>query len=58
LLSSQTLATYLKDDWRRDWGELQRLTPRDTSATAAVPTVTRETHGGMWNPGHINTAWG
>ena len=58
LLRSQTLATYLKDDWRRDWGELQRLTPRDTTAGPAKPEVTQETHGGMWNPGPINTAWG
>jgi arabinosyltransferase C len=64
LLRSQTLATYLKDDWHQDWGELQRLTPIDrTAATVdpAVPnpavTVTRESHTGMWNPGHIITAW-
>ncbi|MBO0856102.1 MAG: arabinosyltransferase C-terminal domain-containing protein, partial [Nocardia sp.] len=58
LLESQTLATYLKDDWRQDWGELERLTRRDTGAVPAAADVTRESHGGLWNPGHINTAWG
>jgi arabinosyltransferase C len=57
LLRSNTLATYLKDGWREDWGELQSLTPIDPSAVPATPAVTQDTHGGMWTPGHINTAW-
>ncbi|MBF6330140.1 arabinosyltransferase domain-containing protein [Nocardia transvalensis] len=57
LLHSQTLATYLNHAWRQDWGELQKLTPIDPTATPAVPTVTQETHTGWWNPGHINTNW-
>ncbi|WP_067672487.1 arabinosyltransferase domain-containing protein [Nocardia miyunensis] len=55
LLRSQTLATYLEDNWDQDWGELQRLTPIDPSAVPANPAVTRETHSGTWSPGHINT---
>ncbi|WP_019928263.1 arabinosyltransferase domain-containing protein [Nocardia sp. BMG111209] len=64
LLRPQTVATYLKDDWRRDWGELQRFAPMDPTAATVDPThgnpavtVTQETHTGMWSPGHINTAW-
>ncbi|RDI65343.1 arabinosyltransferase C [Nocardia pseudobrasiliensis] len=57
LLHSQTLATYLNHALYEDWGELQRLTPIDADATPAVPTVTKETHTGLWNPGHINTNW-
>ncbi|WP_254206634.1 arabinosyltransferase domain-containing protein [Nocardia alni] len=57
LLRSSTLATYLKDNWREDWGELQSLTPIAPDAVPAAPTVTQDTHGGMWTPGHINTAW-
>lgn len=57
LLRSQTLATYLKDDWGHDWGQLQRLTPIDTSARPATPAVTQEKHSGLWSPGHINVAW-
>ncbi len=55
LMRSETLATYLEYDWKQDWGELQRLTPIDPSAVPAEPTVTQETHGGRWSPGHINT---
>nr|WP_280386593.1 arabinosyltransferase domain-containing protein [Nocardia wallacei] len=57
LLRTQTLATYLRDDWRQDWGELQRLIPLDPAAGLADPEVTQQTHGGMWSPGPINTAW-
>lgn len=57
LLRSQTLATYLKDDWSHDWGQLQRLTPIDPGARPAVPAVTQETHGGLWSPGPINVSW-
>ncbi|MEG8177924.1 arabinosyltransferase [Nocardia terpenica] len=57
LLRSHTLATYLKDDWRQDWGELQQLIPIDPQAVPATPAVTKDTHGGLWSPGHINTAW-
>ncbi|MEU1981232.1 arabinosyltransferase domain-containing protein [Nocardia sp. NPDC019395] len=57
LLRSQTIATYLKDDWSHDWGQLQRLTPIDPSARAATPAVTREPHGGLWSPGPINVDW-
>lgn len=27
LMHTTTVASYLKDDWFRDWGALQRLTP-------------------------------
>nr|WP_245713074.1 arabinosyltransferase domain-containing protein [Nocardia rhamnosiphila] len=57
LLRSQTLATYLKDDWNHDWGQLQRLMPVDTSARPAAPSVAREEHSGLWSPGPINVTW-
>jgi len=57
MLRANTLATYLRDGWREDWGELQRLTPMDPSAVPATPVVTQETHTGLWTPGHILTAW-
>ncbi|WP_228824147.1 arabinosyltransferase domain-containing protein [Nocardia blacklockiae] len=57
LLRTETLATYLRDDWSQDWGELQRLTPRDASAALAEPSVTQQAHSGLWSPGPINTAW-
>ncbi|MFJ4657791.1 arabinosyltransferase domain-containing protein [Nocardia sp. NPDC088792] len=54
LLRPHTMATYLQDDWRNDWGELQRLDPIDESAVTAQPVVTPETHSGLWTPGPIN----
>ncbi len=57
LLRSQTLATYLKDDWSHDWGQLQRFTPIDRAARPAKPSVTQEMHGGLWSPGPINVKW-
>lgn len=57
LLQSQVVATYLRDDWRRDWGELQRFTPMDPTAGPAQLVVGDRTRSGMWSPGHIETAW-
>ena len=39
LLRATTVPTYLKYDWFRDWGELQRLTPYYPNA--ACPTRSR-----------------
>lgn len=34
-----TVPTYLNDDWHRDWGSLERLTPLAPAATTAHPTI-------------------
>ncbi|MBH0780127.1 arabinosyltransferase domain-containing protein [Nocardia bovistercoris] len=57
LLESTTMATYLNDDWRRDWGELQRFTRRAPDAVPARPEVVERARNGWWTPGHINAAW-
>ncbi|MGN2640334.1 arabinosyltransferase domain-containing protein [Nocardia takedensis] len=57
LLESSTLATYLADDWDRDWGELQRFTRRDPDAVPADPVVVEKDHPGWWSPGLINVGW-
>ncbi|MEC3920046.1 arabinosyltransferase domain-containing protein [Nocardia sp. CDC160] len=54
LLRPVTLATFLANDPRNDWGELQILDRIDHSAQTAKPIVTTETHSGLWNPGPIN----
>ncbi|MFI6869033.1 arabinosyltransferase domain-containing protein [Nocardia sp. NPDC050406] len=43
LVRSQTVPTYLDNDWTRDWGELQRLTPHVDAphATVGVSVETR-----------------
>lgn len=58
LLRPYTLATYAKDDWRNDWGELQQLAPIDPTAVPAKAAITTETRSGRWTPGPINvTGW-
>ncbi|WP_084478867.1 arabinosyltransferase domain-containing protein [Nocardia jejuensis] len=58
LLRPYTLATYLKDDWSKDWGELQRLSPIDGRAVPAKLETGTETRSGLYSPGPINvTGW-
>ncbi|WP_330181986.1 arabinosyltransferase domain-containing protein [Nocardia sp. NBC_01503] len=54
LLRPHTLATYLNKDWRRDWGELQQFSRIDDTAIPVRPSITPETHSGLWTPGPIN----
>ncbi|MBM7368907.1 arabinosyltransferase domain-containing protein [Gordonia hydrophobica] len=44
------IPAYLKNDWARDWGSLQRFTPL-LPQTDADLTLTRESHTGLWTPG-------
>ncbi|MBD0322011.1 MAG: arabinosyltransferase [Aldersonia sp.] len=55
LLSAETIPTYLDDDWRRDWGSLERFTPLDTSAVPASVSVSTATRTGLWRPAPIRT---
>ncbi|BBZ50484.1 arabinosyltransferase [Mycobacterium heidelbergense] len=50
LVKATTMATYLKDDWSRDWGSLQRLTPYYPSAQPALLQLGTATRSGLWNP--------
>ncbi|WP_085258358.1 arabinosyltransferase domain-containing protein [Mycobacterium saskatchewanense] len=50
LVKATTVATYLKDDWSRDWGGLQRLTPYYPSAQPAQLQLGTTTRSGLWNP--------
>jgi arabinosyltransferase C len=50
LLKATTIATYLKDDWSRDWGSLQRLTPYYPNAQPARLQLGTATRSGLWNP--------
>ncbi|MFH5230347.1 arabinosyltransferase domain-containing protein [Antrihabitans spumae] len=53
LLTAESVPTYLDDDWRRDWGSLERLTPFDKDAVPAQVGVTVTTRSGTWTPGPI-----
>jgi len=50
LLHATTVASYLKGDWFRDWGALQRLTPYYPDAQPARLELGTETRGGLWQP--------
>ncbi|WP_347133247.1 arabinosyltransferase domain-containing protein [Mycobacterium sp. DL] len=50
LLRSTTVPTYLKNDWLRDWGALQRLTPFYPDAEPARLDLGSATRSGLWSP--------
>ncbi|MGO9695744.1 MAG: arabinosyltransferase domain-containing protein [Mycobacterium sp.] len=50
LVKATTVASYLKDDWSRDWGALQRLTPYYPNAQPARLQLGTATRSGLWNP--------
>ena len=50
LLKATTVASYLKDDWSRDWGGLQRLTPYYPDAQPARLQLGTVTRSGLWKP--------
>ncbi|MHC9294691.1 arabinosyltransferase domain-containing protein [Mycobacterium sp. LTG2003] len=50
LLRPSSVPTYLKDDWFRDWGSLQRLTPWYPNAEPARLDLGTATRSGLWSP--------
>ncbi|MCV7377070.1 arabinosyltransferase [Mycobacterium alsense] len=50
LVKATTMATYLKDDWSRDWGSLQRLTPYYPNAQPARLQLGTTMRSGLWGP--------
>jgi arabinosyltransferase C len=50
LLRPTTVPTYLKDDWFRDWGALQQLTPYYPNAQPARLDLASATRSGLWSP--------
>jgi arabinosyltransferase C len=50
LLRATTVPTYLKDDWFRDWGALQQLTPYYPNAQPARLDLGSATRSGLWSP--------
>ncbi|GAA1480067.1 arabinosyltransferase domain-containing protein [Gordonia sinesedis] len=53
-LRPTVLPSYLRNDWAKDWGMLQRLTPLLPQRPAEL-TVTTDTHSGLWTPGPIRS---
>ncbi len=50
LVRASPMPTYLKNDWFRDWGALQRLTPWYPNAQPARLDVGTATRSGLWSP--------
>jgi arabinosyltransferase C len=50
LVRANTVSTYLKDDWSRDWGALQQLTPYYPNAEPARLDLGSATRSGLWSP--------
>ncbi len=53
LVRATTVPSYLKDDWFRDWGALQQLTPYYPDATPARLDLGSATRSGLWSPGPL-----
>jgi arabinosyltransferase C len=51
LLRTTTVATYLNNDWARDWGSLQRFSQYYPDATPARLDLGSATRSGLWSPG-------
>nr|WP_307856962.1 arabinosyltransferase domain-containing protein [Mycolicibacter acidiphilus] len=50
LVHATTVPSYLKDDWFRDWGALQRLTPYYPDAGVAELDLGVAVRSGLWSP--------
>jgi arabinosyltransferase C len=50
LLRATTVPSYLKDDWFRDWGELQQFTQYYRDAVPARLDLGSATRSGLWSP--------
>lgn len=52
LLRAQVMATYLDEDWGRDWGSLRKFSTIEDADVAKLDLGTA-TRGGMWKSGQI-----
>ena len=53
LLRATPVPTYLQNDWFRDWGALQQLTPWYPNAQPARLDLGTATRSGLWTPGPL-----
>ncbi|MDX1889588.1 arabinosyltransferase domain-containing protein [Mycolicibacterium sp. 050158] len=53
LVRAEPVPTYLENDWFRDWGALQKLTPWYPSAQPARLDLGTATRSGWWTPGPL-----
>ena len=53
LASATAIPTYMRDDWGRDWGSLERFDRYYPDATAATVDTETATRSGLWKPGTL-----
>jgi arabinosyltransferase B len=53
LAKSTTIPTYMKNNWARDWGSLERYDQYDPNAKAAHLETGTATRSGLWSPGRL-----
>lgn len=53
LTTPTSMATYLRNDWYQDWGDLQRLDPLGDGAVPATVNTGTESTWGWSRPGAI-----
>jgi arabinosyltransferase C len=56
LFRAEPVPTYLKDDWFRDWGALQRLVQFYPNAQPARLELGTATRSGWWSPGPLRAS--
>ncbi|MCM6776843.1 arabinosyltransferase domain-containing protein [Nocardia sp. CDC141] len=56
LAGATTVPTYLKDNWARDWGSLERYDRYYTDATPARIETGTTTRSGFWSPGQMRVS--
>lgn len=56
LLANTLVPTYLRNNWGRDWGGLQRFTPLVPDATPAELELGHRTVNGFWSPAPMRSA--
>ncbi|MGC0364358.1 arabinosyltransferase C [Rhodococcus sp. 27YEA15] len=57
LLDARTLPSYLDNDWARDWGSIEKYSPRDPAAVPAQLDEAQVRRSGTWNPGPMTMSF-
>lgn len=57
LLRADTMPTYQRDDWTRDWGSIERYSLQVPGSAVAQVELGQETRSGLWTPAPIKHAY-
>ncbi|MFI1240340.1 arabinosyltransferase domain-containing protein [Nocardia salmonicida] len=51
---AEVVPSYLRNDWKRNWGEIHRLVPLDSTAIPVELQTSRVRRSAQWSPGPLN----